>query len=227
MAVILLDLSAPLQSWGCQSRYARRTTRSEPTKSGVVGLIANAQGRTRDADLTDLAQLEMAVRIDQEGVPLRDFHTARPEGRKPLPLSDRFYLADARFTVALATSSETTAKAIAGAIAAPARPLFLGRRSCPPSDPPLLALLADEVDPRAVLETFPWRASAWYRRRHGDRPLRIVADARDGEVGAFVDDMPVSFSEAGRTYARREVIEYTIAPLDSEHAPIPDPFDCL
>ncbi|MDR2895700.1 MAG: CRISPR-associated protein Cas5, partial [Propionibacteriaceae bacterium] len=35
MSTVLLKLAGPLQSWGADSRFPRRTTRHEPTKSGV------------------------------------------------------------------------------------------------------------------------------------------------------------------------------------------------
>ena len=40
MSVLLLRLSGPMQSWGVQSRFTVRDTGLEPSKSGVVGLIA-------------------------------------------------------------------------------------------------------------------------------------------------------------------------------------------
>ena len=39
MSVLLLQLAGPLQSWGDSSRFVRRETRSEPTKSGVIGML--------------------------------------------------------------------------------------------------------------------------------------------------------------------------------------------
>jgi CRISPR-associated Cas5-like protein len=42
MATLLLRLAAPLQSWGSDSKFETRKTDREPTKSGVVGLLAAA-----------------------------------------------------------------------------------------------------------------------------------------------------------------------------------------
>jgi CRISPR system Cascade subunit CasD len=98
MTVLLLRLAGPLQSWGSAARFARRTTENAPTKSGVLGLLAAAEGRPRTADLSDLAALRFGVRIDQPGTRLRDFQTAHhQDSGKAMPLSDRFYLADAVF----------------------------------------------------------------------------------------------------------------------------------
>ena len=78
MATLLLRLAAPLQSWGADSKFEIRKTDREPTKSGVVGLLAAALGLRRDeADaLQELGQLRFAVRVDREGSLLVDFHTA-------------------------------------------------------------------------------------------------------------------------------------------------------
>lgn len=48
MATLLLRLAAPLQSWGADSKFETRKTNREPTKSGVIGLLAAALGLRRD-----------------------------------------------------------------------------------------------------------------------------------------------------------------------------------
>ena len=48
MATLLLRLAAPLQSWGMDSKFETRKTNREPTKSGIVGLLAAALGIRRD-----------------------------------------------------------------------------------------------------------------------------------------------------------------------------------
>ena len=48
MATLLLRLAAPLQAWGADSKFETRKTGREPTKSGVVGLLAAALGLRRD-----------------------------------------------------------------------------------------------------------------------------------------------------------------------------------
>ena len=47
MATLLLRLAAPLQSWGADSKFETRKTNREPTKSGVIGLLAAALGLRR------------------------------------------------------------------------------------------------------------------------------------------------------------------------------------
>lgn len=48
MATLLLRLAAPMQSWGMDSKFETRKTGREPTKSGVVGLLAAACGIGRE-----------------------------------------------------------------------------------------------------------------------------------------------------------------------------------
>ncbi|NLE97041.1 MAG: type I-E CRISPR-associated protein Cas5/CasD, partial [Propionibacterium sp.] len=87
MAVLLLRLAGPMQSWGDSSRFTTRSTRREPTKSGVLGLLAAALGRPRTAEIADLAGLRFGVRVDQPGKVMVDFQTAQDERGRPMPLS--------------------------------------------------------------------------------------------------------------------------------------------
>ena len=73
MTVLLLRLAGPLQSWGSSARFVRRTTENAPTKSGVIGLLAAAQGRDRDADVSELA-------LERGSLLLRHVRPARPDG---------------------------------------------------------------------------------------------------------------------------------------------------
>ena len=88
MATLLLRLAAPLQSWGADSKFEIRKTEREPTKSGVIGLLAAALGLRRDdaAGLQPLCGLRFGVRVDREGALLEDFHTAgNPTPRQASP----------------------------------------------------------------------------------------------------------------------------------------------
>ena len=38
-AVLVLRLAGPMQSWGADSRFTRRSTEAFPTKSALVGLL--------------------------------------------------------------------------------------------------------------------------------------------------------------------------------------------
>lgn len=78
-ACVYLRLEGPMQSWGNHARganRAHRTTHSRPTKSGVIGLVANALGRDFADDISDLATLRFGVRADVPGRLEVDYHTA-------------------------------------------------------------------------------------------------------------------------------------------------------
>ncbi|WP_328914908.1 MULTISPECIES: type I-E CRISPR-associated protein Cas5/CasD [unclassified Streptomyces] len=206
MSVLALRLAGPLQSWGVSARFARRTTETAPTKSGVIGLLAAAQGRERDADLSDLAALRFGVRVDQPGTRIRDFQTAHHAVTgKSMPVSERFYLADAVF-VAAVEGEDALIDALYAAVRAPVFLPYLGRRSCPPAEPVDLGVRR-EADLRHVLEDEPWMAAAWYQRRLDREPFPrltvIVESTPDEDPGDMVRDQPLSFDPRHRRYALR------------------------
>jgi len=81
---LVLRLAGPLQSWGGHSQFNRRETAGEPSKSGIVGLLAAAQGRRRQDPIEDLLHLQLGVRTDQPGSLLRDYHTVSDYRGRPL-----------------------------------------------------------------------------------------------------------------------------------------------
>ncbi|MFI2415656.1 type I-E CRISPR-associated protein Cas5/CasD [Streptomyces sp. NPDC018947] len=211
MSVLALRLAGPLQSWGASSRFTCRTTEPAPTKSGVVGLLAAAAGIERgdDARLAALAALRFAVRIDQPGTRIRDFHTAHHgDTGTSMPLSERFYLADAVFVAAL-EGDHTLLAGLHDALRTPAYPPYLGRRSCPPSEPVELGLHQD-TRLEDVLKSLPWQASPWYRKRHPTpQTLTVLRESTTGEDPGTADvlrDQPVSFNTAHRRHALRTVV---------------------
>ncbi|MFF2937048.1 type I-E CRISPR-associated protein Cas5/CasD [Streptomyces mirabilis] len=233
--VLTLRLAGPLQSWGASSRFTRRTTESAPTKSGVIGLLAAAAGIERgdDTALAPLAALRFGVRIDQTGTRIRDFHTAHHAVTgKSMPLSERFYLADAVFVAAL-EGEHTLLTDLHAALRSPVYLPFLGRRSCPPAAPLELGLYEDTCLER-VLREVPWQASAWYRKQHRFRPqegLTVLWEAAAGEHGGAdtLRDQPFSFAAARRRHALRTVVT-TKVPVPgavTAGAPRHDPFDAL
>lgn len=209
MSVLLLALTGPLQAWGASSRFVRRGTESAPTKSGVLGLLAAAQGRRRADTVEDLAGLRFGVRIDQPGRLVRDFQTARSlDGRQTMPLSYRFYLADAVFLAAV-EGDPGLLEALAEAVRRPVFPLYLGRRSCPPAAPLLPKVLDGTAED--VLTAEPWAARGWYRRSPAVAALpevhvETVIDCPPGTVESVtVRDQPLSFDPERREYGWRTV----------------------
>ncbi|AKH81441.1 CRISPR-associated protein Cas5 [Streptomyces sp. CNQ-509] len=226
MSVLLLQLAGPLQSWGAASRFPRRSTESAPTKSGVIGLLAAAQGRPRTADLSDLAALRFGVRVDQPGTRVRDFHTAHHQvSGKAMPVTERFYLADAVFLAAV-EGDRALIEELHAAVRAPHFLPFLGRRACPPARRLDLGVRHDTALETALLE-HPWLASAWYREqtaRTAPDQLPVLLDsAPDDPPGDVVADQPLSFDPRHRRYARRSVRHDAVArPVEvPEHDPMP------
>ncbi len=162
MATLLLCLKGPLQSWGTTSRFDERDTQLEPSKSGVLGLVCAALGRDRREPVDDLAALRMGVRVEQEGVPMRDYQTATgvviaASGKADLGrtvVSPRFFLADATFLVGL-EGDEALLERIHGALARPVWPLALGRKSFVPSLPLYLPDGLRDEPLEQVLATWP------------------------------------------------------------------------
>jgi CRISPR system Cascade subunit CasD len=204
MHTLLLRLSGPLQSWGVQSRFSIRDTGLEPSKSGVVGLLCAAMGRPRQERVTDLAALTMGVRVDQDGRPMYDFHTAQnvlkaSGGIKDTEPSRRYYLADARFLVGLEGNDLILLRRLHDALRDPYWPLYLGRKAFVPGEPVWLSdgLLPD-TGLRTALGEYPWLGPA-----HQEPPdqVRLVVEDTDGpEVRP---DQPISFAE--RRFAPRRV----------------------
>jgi CRISPR system Cascade subunit CasD len=172
-----------------------------PTKSGVVGLLAAALGRKRDAPLDDLNELHFGVRVDQEGSVLRDFHVAKSETDSYLTYRD--YLADAIFLVGLESEDNRFLEELDQALRAPAFPLFLGRRSCPPTLPLTLG-----IRPEGLVEALtqePWQKPAW--RQKAGEALPLVTDVLPGEsTSAVWRDQAISFHIQHREYGWRGVV---------------------
>ena len=202
MSTLLLRLAAPLMSWGVDSKFDRRGTERMPTKSGVVGLVAGAFGRRRDESLDDLTTLRFGVRLDREGLLLRDYQTAKSE--KSAYVTQRFYLADAVFLVGLEGDEELLTQ-VDYALRHPAFPLFLGRRSCPPEGRVSLGIRPG-VSLLQALQTEPWLA-AERRNTAKDTKLRIVLDAAPQDNAVFQRDLPISFNQEHRQYGFRRISE--------------------
>jgi len=184
-----------MQSWGTQSRFSHRDTGLEPSKSGVIGLLCAALGRTRDKDISDLAGLKMGVRVDWPGKIDRDYHTALRVARagggiKECEPSDRFYLADACFLVGLSGDSSLL-DGLQRALIDPVWQLYLGRKAFPPAAPVYLKNgLIEDDDIEAALKNYPYLC---HRRVQTPESLRLELEDPNGELTKT--DQPLSFAE--------------------------------
>jgi CRISPR system Cascade subunit CasD len=212
VTVLLMRLAAPLQSWGVASRFARRETQQYPSKSGILGLIAAAQGRRRTDPIEQALQgLAFGVRIDQSGRLVRDFQVALSIDKKQqFPLSQRYYLADAVFLAAV-QGEQQLIHGIREALRRPEFPMYLGRRSCPVTEPLVVGEPSEQPLEKTLHDT-EWQAARWYRRTQHTRvrlPIYrdLLAGDPDGQLRERVRDLPLSFDPVRREYGWRTVVE--------------------
>lgn len=218
MPTLLLRLVGPMQSWGTTSRFDQRDTGKEPSKSGVIGLLAAALGIDREywIDLEPLTHMAMGVRHDRSGVPKRDYQTAgcaatdtiiKADGKqaKDGVVSDRFYLADAAFLVGLECADRALLESIHAALRNPVWPLALGRKSYVPSEPVWIENGVQEAPLQEALAQWPWIAS----QRKWEKPpekLLISLESKDGSGVLRMDQLLSSFAERrfGGRFVRSE-----------------------
>ena len=209
---LILRLDAPLMSFGGVAIDQLGVIDAWPHVSLLTGLIGNALGyrRTDPGALQALQdRLVFACRADREGERLRDFQTValepneegwttrgQPEGRRDAKRADtrthiryRDYWADRIVTVAMRlepTGAEPDLDRIAEALAAPVRPLFIGRKPCLPAAP----LLAGEQEGDSGLDavsSFPVLIGENAGRRREPADYLACAPAHD-QPHAFVAD---------------------------------------
>ncbi len=202
---LILRLQGPLMSFGGPAVDSIRPTEQFPGKSLLTGLIANALGYRR-YDHEELQRLQErivhAVRIDREpasSYPLTDYQTAQvssgdtgwttwgfAETRKGADQTAPIlrypeYWADAVCTVALRLEpAEETPRLeeVEAALTHPARPLFIGRKTCLPSGPLLAGTQKGETALAALLEVPHEPEAKLAGRTNGaspHRPLRRSA----------------------------------------------------
>lgn len=211
---LILRFDAPLQAWGDVAMDPRRPTRPFPSRSALAGLLASALGwEHRDAERTTALQdaLRYAVREERRPRVLRDYQTADlaaigtqgwtrwgvekrgGSAKEGTQILEKFYLADGCLAAALTLepSAPATVDHLASALRRPARPLFLGRKGCPPAGP-LLAGRRSAETACAALASAPLPEGAddpaglrvWYDPDEGPVPdhpsqVREVWDRRD------------------------------------------------
>ena len=172
-----LRLEGPMQSWGTRGRWNVRDTAMEPTKSGIIGLIACAMGCKRnDPQLEELSQkLTIGVRVEKPGKIEVDYHTVsrwqyinnrltisplktaegKYDKRKTTELIYKSYIQDGSFLV-LVAGPLNLLKKIEGAFQDPKWPVYLGRKSCPPIRPVLEKLTQLYSSVKDALCEIPW-----------------------------------------------------------------------
>lgn len=203
-------LAAPLQSWGTSSRFEVRGTDLAPSKSGVIGMLCAALGRTRGQSVDDLAALRFGVCVERRGTVLRDFHTVGA-GTDPVItasgakgrgiVTERLYLQDAAFVVGLEGTDVTLLTALGDALSAPRWPLALGRKSCPPAGP-----LVDG-DSIVAVDLVPALTDGWrpvgVPSRLATVPARVELLLEDPGGELVTDDQPRGAAYEHRAFVVR------------------------
>lgn len=213
---ILLKLSGPLQAWGTSSHFETRNTDYYPSKSGVIGILAASLGykRCEDTKIQKLNMLDFAIRIDQTGGLLRDFHTAAKYeqlangcGRcaefNKTYTTYRYYMEDSVFVVALSHADDQWIDQIIYALKHPCFAPYMGRRSCPlPAD---FILSSSNEDALSALRNVEWQAASWYKASHQNYRAEIYADKDLIPHGRAImrNDRVVSFSQKQRKFSPR------------------------
>ena len=201
-----------MQSWGERARWSIRDTAPEPTKSGVVGLLGCALGWADDESLRRLSMaIHMGVRCDRPGLRMVDYHTIvggvmAAEGKIKINantkepetvVTERAYLFDASFLVVI-QSQETWIDRLSSAIQSPVWPVYLGRKSCPPSLPVYEGVGEFSTIDKAMKD-HPIRAIS-----PGPISARCILECPPGEGKLHSDEL---VSNSRRTFQTRQVIE--------------------
>lgn len=211
-AYLALLLDAPLQSWGYQSKFDRRTTFSQPTRSGLLGMICAAMGidRSDSTVLAGFADLDMTVYTLRNGGRLTDFHTVgggwdkKQHKRNIVPKADggvgdtvvtrREYLQSSTFGVVVSGANDQLQR-IASALRNPRWGIWFGRKSCIPAAPVEQGIFETEQAARDHLVE---------RVESVDHPLRVCKEVELFEDGTdTLMDNPLNFKD--RAFAPRRI----------------------
>lgn len=218
MKALTIKLSGPLQSYGDEATFNRRTTRREPSKSAIIGMISAALGYERDDPrILKLNSLYFATRTDQQGKLVTDFQNVHSklqytyDSKKDKGVNKvtyRDYWADAIFIVGISAKDETIDK-IAYALKHPTFQLYMGRRNCPVVSNLEIHTYDNIANPVNILKDLPWQASKWYQKQLKEETYsaKITTDAfllpeLDNEL---VKDQVGSFDQKHRFMTYRPV----------------------
>ena len=229
MKHLALYLRAPLQSWGASSKFGDRGTLDAPTRSGLLGLLAAACGVDKNDEARDrewlvrAAALSVSVLAFRRGDRMADYHTVGggfdekdPWRKRMIPISadgknrrtnvtHRDYLADSVFGAVL-SGDDALVDEMATGLADPVWGVWLGRKSCIPTEPIFAGVFESEDAARNALAG---RLRGSLERSGGkvaggdsSDVAFSVLEARAGEEDETILDVPVSFGRR-EFHARR------------------------
>lgn len=207
--VLALYLDGPMQAWGYQSRFNRRTSLSYPTKSGVLGILCAALGIPKsDVDtLEELAALKMEVLSFRLSSRWIDYHTvgggyepgsqnipriASGSRAKDAAITFREYLSDAKFGVLLRGDNNLLERCDL-ALRNPKWGLWLGRKACIPASPIAQGIFVNREE-----------AIDHLKQISGGEIQRCITDVEGFEQGTdTLPDLPLNFDT--REFSLRRV----------------------
>ncbi|MDP2877586.1 MAG: type I-E CRISPR-associated protein Cas5/CasD [Holophaga sp.] len=211
-AWLAMRLEGPLQSWGFDSQYNRRSTGLMPTMSAIAGMCCAALGADRGsaeegqilAEFTDLKMTAIAIPRYVRGKQLevrrlQDYHTVmntrKADGSpKPCHITHRQYLNDAAFGVLL-EGNHPFLRRLAEGLRDPKWGLWLGRKTCIPASPILVGFFGTREEALKPLL--------------GDIPLERFTHQEDAESFSAgrdsLPDRPISFLASRRIFSPRRI----------------------
>lgn len=213
-----LRLNAPLQSWGFDSQFNRRSTSLMPTKSAIAGMCCAALGLSRASEgEKEFLEKFRKVKFTTIAIPrkvensfsgheilkvarLNDYHTVENTMKasgvlnKNCVLTHRQYLLDASFGVILFGENDLLLT-LSKAFQDPKWGMYLGRKTCIPSAPIFAGLFEEQHNA--------------YQALIGDE--NIDNFTRQMDVDSFesgedtLPDQAESFSSKNRIFSSRRV----------------------
>jgi CRISPR system Cascade subunit CasD len=212
MRYLLLWLEGPLQSWGTDSKFNRRSTLPFPSRSGVTGLICAALGAGGEQtelllELSHYSQVVISYLKESYELPyLRDFHMVgsgydekdpwqllhipkTTERKKAVgggtKLTYRYYLQNAKFAVILELPDSIGH--IPEALKQPVWDIYLGRKNCAPTD----FIFRSVFDAFANAEE---AAQKLAEEKNLKEAFRVLEGEHEGEQ-LTLNDVPVKFGK--------------------------------
>ena len=165
---LILKLDGVLQAWGRESFEGLRPSELFPGRSALLGLIGACLGIDRldqDSQQALALSLGFAVRVDQQGQKMTDYHTVKDarvdyQGLKTHDTIQtwREYWQNAKYTLAIWNTENATIllPQVKAAIQKPIYTPVLGRRSCALSRPLFECdvIAANHLEALALVEPF-------------------------------------------------------------------------
>lgn len=215
-AVLALRLEGPMQSWGYDSQFNRRSTGLFPTKSALVGLCCAAMGLSRGSTeeknileefaITKLMCIAVPRKVRNREISVKriqDYHTVMgtrsAEGRikNDAVLTYRQYLNDAGF-IALFEGDRQFLEEVGKYLCNPAWGVWLGRKACIPSAPVFAGIYATKEEAAKELKELDGKPLHMFTRVQ-------EVDSFDSGIDSYMDQ-PVSFELYARRFTPRRVM---------------------